>query len=312
MAKRGIRRRIRCFFSETDPTAYAQMVAAVSPFNNPAEGFEIKTYHGRFEDAVDEINAFIGKSFPLIFIDPTGWTGYPIAKLKPLFARPKCEVVINFMYEFINRFANSDDPDIVASLDPILGGPGWRDRLDSSLPRGAAVEKLFRETIADALNLPFVVSTRIDKATAERPHFFLTYGTKNREGLIVFRDTEYAALREHAKNRAQASERKRVEKTGIDDLFADHHAEVREATIDSIVDEQKARAKDRLLIVLERGPVPFAKVVEGILRSFMLRETHVKDICVALAKEGQIENSWGTGTRKPTDASIIKLVRPIG
>jgi len=27
------------------------------------------------------------------------------------------------MYEFINRFAYSDDPDTVASLDPILGGP---------------------------------------------------------------------------------------------------------------------------------------------------------------------------------------------
>jgi three-Cys-motif partner protein len=312
LAARGIQRRVRCFFSETDAAAYAKLKAAVAPFHKPAEGFEVQTYHGRFEDAVDEINRFIGRSFPLIFIDPTGWTGYPLAKLKPLFARPKCETVINFMYEFINRFANSEDPILLASLDPILGGPGWRDRLDPELPRGAAVEKLFRETVAATLGLPFVVSTRIDKSTAERPHFFITFGTKSREGLKAFRDTEYAALREHAKTRAEVSERKRAEKTRTDDLFAEHHAEMREATIDSIVEEQKARARERLLAILTRGPLKFVEVWEELLRSFMVRETNVKDICVALAKEGKIENTWGGGNRKPNDTSVIRLAHAQG
>ncbi|HEX4292969.1 MAG TPA: three-Cys-motif partner protein TcmP [Rhizomicrobium sp.] len=312
LAARNIRRRIRCFFSETNTAAYAQLRAAVAPFHKPAENFEIKTYHGEFENAVEEIAGFIGQSLPLIFIDPTGWTGYPLAKLKPLFSRPKCEVLINFMYEFINRFAYSDDPKHIASLDPILGGPGWRNRLDKDLARGSAVEKLFRDTIETTLNLPFVVSTRIDKSTAERPHFFITYGSKHREGLKVFRDIEYSALREHEKSRADASERKRAEKTGSDDLFAQHHAEVRKATIDGIVEENKGRAKARLLAALAHGPVKFVQVVDDLLKGFMLRETNVKDICVALAKDGKIENTWGGGTRKPADASIIKLANVAG
>jgi len=307
MATRGKKRRIRCFFSETDAAAYKQLAAAVASFHNPTEGFEVKTYHGRFEDAVDEISSFIGQSLPLIFIDPTGWTGYPLAKLKPLFTRPRCEVLINFMYEHINRFAYSDDPLHIASLDPILGGPGWRDRLDKDLSRGAAVEKLFRQTVENTLNMPFVVSTRIDKSTADRPHFFITYGSKNREGLIAFRDTEYAALREHEKNRSDASERKRAEKTGTADLFTAFYAEVREATIDGIVEEHKTKASGRLVAALARAPMKFSQVVDGLLKGFMLRETNVKDICVALAKEGKIENSWGSGNRKPKDDSIIKL-----
>ena len=311
-AGRSIRRRIRCFFSEADATAFAQMKAAVAPFHQMTEYFEVKTFHGRFEDAADEINSFIGTSFPLVFIDPTGWTGYPLAKLKALFTRPKCEVVINFMYEFINRFAYSDAPEHIASLDPILGGPGWRDRLDKDLPRGAAVEKLFRETVGAALDFPFVVSTRIDKATAERPHFFLTYGSKSREGLKAFRDTEYAALRQHARSRSDASDRKRSTKTGSDDLFSQHSAEVREATIDRLVEEQKALAQERLVVELSRGPLKFARVVDGLLTAFMLRETNVKDICVALAKEAKIENSWSTVSRKPTDTSIIRLTTPTG
>jgi three-Cys-motif partner protein len=312
VAERGKRQRIRCFLSESDATAFAQLRAAVAPFDKPAEGFEVRTYHGRFEDAVPEINGYIGQSFPLIFIDPKGWTGYPLAKLRPLFARQKCEVVINFMYEFINRFAHSEDPAIVESLNPILGGPGWRDRLDPDLSRGAAVEKLFRETVGTVLELPFVVSTRIDKSTAERPHFFITYGTKSREGLKAFRDTEYAALRKHAGSRAEASERKRAEKTRTDDLFAEHHAGIREATIDGIVEEQKNHARDYLLTALARSPLKFVQVWEELLKSFMLRETNVKDICVALANEGKIENSWGGGNRKPNDTCVIKLTRPPG
>lgn len=308
LAERDIRRRIRCFFVEADASAFSQLKSAVEPFHKPDEAFEVKTCFGKFEDAVDEIDQFIGRSFPLIFIDPTGWTGYPLIKLKKLFVRPKCEVVINFMYEFINRFVYSDDPAIVASLDPILGGPGWSNRLDPSLPRGAAVEKLFRESVSAALGLPIVVSTRIDKATAERPHFFITYGTKSPEGLIAFRDTEYAALREHARDRARANERKRAEKTRTDDLFSNHHVQIREAGIDTIVEEQKNKARKQLLVELARGSMKFSDVLDNLLKSFMVRETNVKDICVALAKEGVVEHNWGGGNRKPHDSSVIRLM----
>ena len=39
----------------------------------------------------------------------------------------------------------------------------------------------------------------------------------------------------------------------------------------------------------------------------MLRETNVKDVCVKLAKEGKIENTWGASGRKPTDHTVIEL-----
>lgn len=304
----GHRRRIRCFFSETNADAFAQLQDAVAPFHKPEEGFEIKTYCGKFEDAISEIQAFIGTSFPLIFIDPRGWTGYPFDKIKPLFAYPKCEVLINFMYDFVNRFANSDDEDIIASLDPILGGPDWRDRLDPNLPRGLAVEKLFRETLKSVGSFNFVISTKIDKATADRPHFFIAYGTKSPDGLKTFRQIEYEALREHMRNRANAKERKREELSNTADLFAGHHAEVQEATIDEIVDEQKALASAELLATLPlRGQFCFSSVVVTLLQAHMLRETNVKDICVELAKVGKIENTWGGSNRKPRDEDIIKL-----
>jgi three-Cys-motif partner protein len=308
LGQKGIRRRIRCFFSESDSEAFVQLEQAVIPFRAPQDGFEIKTYYGKFEDAVGEIQTFIGNSFPLIFIDPTGWTGYPFDKIKPLFARTKCEVLINFMYEFINRFAYSDDKDIIASMEPILGGPGWPDRLDQELPRGIAVEKLFRETLKSEGKFDFVISTKIDKATAERPHFFITYGTKSADGLKTFRQTEYDALRQYARNRANAMEAQREQRLSIADMFANHQADVQEGTIDEIVAEQKTLASARLMQLLRAyGPLKFSRVVVGLLQPYMLRETNVKDICVELANNGKIENTWGGGNRKPRDEDSIKL-----
>ena len=306
----GSRRKIRCFFSEADSVAFSKLQHAVGPFDKPSDAFEIKVFHGQFEDAVDEIQQFIGVSFPLIFIDPTGWSGYPFDKIKPLFAHPKCEVLINFMFDFINRFVHSGDPSTITSLDRILGGTGWLDRLDAGLPRGLAVEKLFRDTLKSVGSFDFVVSTKIDKSTAERPHFFIVYGTKSSEGLKAFRETEYAALRGHAKNRANAKERQRAVKSSTEDLFAGHHAEIQEATIDEIVVEQAEMASSELIELLTPYGVPFSIIVVTLLQAYMLRETNVKDICVALAKSGKIENSWGGGNRKPRDPDLIRLKEP--
>lgn len=308
LERTGRRRRIRCFFSEVNPEAFAKLQAEVAKFHKPEAGFEIQTYCGKFEDAVNDIQSFIGNSFPLIFIDPRGWTGYPFDKIKLLFVRRKCEVLINFMYEFVNRFSHSDDEDIVASLAPILGGPGWRHRLNSQLPRGLAVEKLFRETLKSVGDFSFVISTKIDKATSERPHFFIAYGTKSPDGLKAFRQIEYDALREHERNRASAQEKKREERSHTIDLFPGHQADVKEATIDEIVDEQKDLASTDLIATLQQsGPLPFSRVVVRLLQTYMLRETNVKDICVDFAKVDKIENTWGSGNRKPRDDDIINL-----
>lgn len=76
--------------------------------------------------------------------------------------------------------------------------------------------------------------------------------------------------------------------------------------MDDIVREQMTLTRERLLQMLAQGgPWQFAKVVDALLQAFMLRETNVKDICVELAREGKIQNTWGTGNRKPTDQTKI-------
>ena len=303
--------RIRCFFSESDPQTFEKLERAVSRYHRPADGFEVKTYFGRFEDAVDEIDAYIAGSFPLIFIDPTGWTGYPFETIKKLFLRQRCEVLINFMLDFVSRFSHRDDESIASSLNQILGGPGWRELLDPELPQGLAVEELFRETLKAEGRFHSVVSAKIERATMDRTHFSIIYATKQLAGLKVFRETEYRALKFHSRNRAAAQERRREERTGISDMFPEAHATIKETSIDEIVEEQAKTASATLLQFLERhGELRFQQVLTEIIEKYMLRETNVKDICLELAKTGKIENTWGKGNRKPRDTSIIRLIAP--
>ena len=304
----GTRRNVRCFFSEENPKTFRQLENTVKQFHDPESGFEVRTYLGRFENAIEDIETTIGMSFPLIFIDPTGWTGYPFAKIKKIFERDRCEVLITFMFDFVYRFTYSDDEETIESLNGILGGPGWRDRLDSRLARDKAVEKLFRETLKKIGDFKCVVSTKIDRPTMDRPHFFITYATKRLEGLKVFRQTEYDALRQHERNRANARERVRQERTGMVDMFAGYQANVKQSSIDEIVEESSALASTELIgIIAREGGVRFERILVELLEEFMLRETNVKDICVMLAKQGKIENTWGIGSRKPRTDSMIRL-----
>jgi three-Cys-motif partner protein len=53
----GGTRKIKCFFSESDPPTYAQLEAAVAPHNQPLAGFEVRAFPGKFEDAVSDIRS---------------------------------------------------------------------------------------------------------------------------------------------------------------------------------------------------------------------------------------------------------------
>lgn len=88
-------------------------------------------------------------------------------------------------------------------------------------------------------------------------------------------------------------------------MFGGIEAQLQESSIDQVVEDQKALAAAHLSKMLENGPQQFPSVVDALLQAFMLRETNVKDICVDMAKRGQIQNTWGSGNKKPSDPTII-------
>jgi hypothetical protein len=74
------------------------------------------------------------------------------------------------------EYAVDDQVEALDARPPAGRGAGVED------DRARGVAELFRETLKSTGNFDFVVSTRIDKVTTERPHFFIAYGTKSPDG----------------------------------------------------------------------------------------------------------------------------------
>jgi three-Cys-motif partner protein len=311
--EKGTPKEIRCFFVEENAAAYRQLEAAVMAHHDPANDFHVVTFCGKFEDAVPQIMRFVGRSFALTFIDPTGWTGYPYNKIAPILKHQPGEILVNFMYDYVNRFIGSNDPKIIATFDPILGGPNWKDRLDTNLPRGRAVEKLFREELKKIGCFKYVLSTCIEKSTADRPHFAIAYGTRSPEGLKAFRQVEYDALKDHGKRRVEAKQERQEARTGQCSLFGANDLPVSNS-IDEIVTTNRADALSwaKKFVQAEVKSVKFSKLCACLLERFMLRETDIKDLCVEMAKGGLIKAPWWDDVpkkQKPHDHHLIELVR---
>jgi three-Cys-motif partner protein len=301
-------RTTKCFFVEKNPKSFALLNESVKQHHLPEKGFYIETFKGEFETATSRVLDYIGQSFALVFIDPTGWTGYTYDLISPILKHTPGEVLINFMYDFVNRAAAMDDPKTIASLDPILGGPGWKARLQGDVPLGQEVERTFRNVLKQAGNYKYVLSTRIDKPTADRPYFCIAYGTRASAGLKAFREVEASALKGHYKLRARAKQTKRETKTGQAEMFGSDL--IPETSFEQIVEESSQRAKQWIMALLKerKSSIQFGVLVLNVIELFVLRETNVKNICVELANDGLIENTWKPASKnKPYDGSPITL-----
>ena len=304
----GKKARVKCLFVEENSASFAQLHPAVTAHHDPANDFSVETFHGKFENALGQIRRTMANSFALTFIDPTGWTGYEFEKVRPVFEHAPGEVLLNFMFDFVNRFTASPDPKTLASFDGILG-PGWQQRFDPLLSREEALMKLFREQFWKAGKFSYVLSTPILKIS-DRTYFHIVYGTRSAEGLAAYRDVEHAALKDHDMRLASAREAIRENKTGQTDMFgAEGAASFAEMSSDAQFASIKLKAKDWLRERLPNCPKPFSEIWPPMLDLFMVRKTDAKDICVELGKAGEIKETWrmnGSRRRKPDDADQIE------
>jgi three-Cys-motif partner protein len=173
--KNGRDVRMSAFLVERDPGAYARLAGVPARYPDIA----IKTYGADFLEVLPTILKDIpGQAFAFFLIDPKGWR-IPLQTLKPLLARPHSEVIFNFMFDFINRAANIDDPVIVSGLDELIPSGNWRAKLDEAERAGhepvspderkTILVGAFTESLATLGNFAYVAETTILRPLKDRP-----------------------------------------------------------------------------------------------------------------------------------------------
>jgi three-Cys-motif partner protein len=119
-------------------------------------------------------------------VDPFGWTGMPMAILAELMQRPSTEILVNFMFEEINRFINH--PKQGGNFDALFACPKWRCTygMEGSI-RKKFIHDLYRDQLHRAAGAKYVRSFEM-KNERNVSDYFLYFGSNNLLGLAKMKE----------------------------------------------------------------------------------------------------------------------------
>ena len=156
---------------------------------NIAEG-QFAPYLDRILTGLDAAKKTIAPTFA--FIDPFGFSGVPMKLIARLAKNPRCEVLVSFMFESLNRFAGRQ-PKIEAPLDELYGTAAWRPvaaDTDRERRRRRLIDLYRRQLIA--AGFPLVTSFgMLDEGN--RTEYFLYFGTTSTTGLSAMKQAMWKA-----------------------------------------------------------------------------------------------------------------------
>jgi three-Cys-motif partner protein len=210
---------------EKDRAAHARLETIKQRYPEIA----IKTYNADFRAIVPEIVKDIpAQAFAFVLIDPKGWR-IVLEQLRPLLARQRCEIVFNFMFEFINRAANMSET-VTSWLDELMPHSNWQKRLRDAEAdfghyglvgddRKDVLVGAFRESVRQVGGYPYVSEVTVLRPLRERPLYCLVHATRSERGIEVFRDCQVSVMNAQAAARAAGKVRHRVEQSNQEELF---------------------------------------------------------------------------------------------
>ncbi len=240
---------LRCLFLEKDHEAFERL----REFAESVTDAEILPLNLELEDAVGEITSFLRKggasSFPFIFIDPTGWTGFAMDLIEPLLQFNPGEALINFMTGDIQRFVTSPQHQTEESFLRLFGSKEFKKVVEglSERDREDALVEEYRRVVSARGDFRFTCSAIILHPESNRTRYHLIYATRHPKGVEVFKDAEKIAMRKMEDVRGDVRQRRNEEVTGptlFPDLWHDS------SYFDSLRERYTQRAKQAVLDLL--------------------------------------------------------------
>lgn len=244
---RGRNVRMRAFLVEKDPASFTQLRQAAARYPK----VDVTPLDGKMEDHAAAIAASIPQqSFSFTLIDPKGFPA--IGSMMPLLQRQNAEALVNFMFDFANRFGGTD---LIPTLEAWLSTSApddWREQIRAV--SGEQREQLYEELAVEALRRTpgyvYAPVITVDKVLHNRALYKLIFLTRHSEGLRVFRDSERSALGAQAATRSASKAKKRESGTLMGDLFADGSDAVPNDRSNQVIRRSKEEASRRLQAML--------------------------------------------------------------
>jgi three-Cys-motif partner protein len=245
LAEQGKTLQMEAVFFEANRRRAARLTRYAQ--ENKSASLGIQAYHADFIAQIDAIASQISdKDFALVLIDPTGYKEVAPARFAPLLAKRGVELLINLMWDFINRFWEFDQEK--EKLDAIFGADRPRREDVDNLERTASgIYTQGLKTVAGTTGGRLWAATvPVENPDKERTHYFLVYATHSPVGLIAFGHVAEGSRDQQAQAKASKKVRQRCE-SGQGDIFGGDVSGVRA--------EQRINTCDQRNAWLKRIPV---------------------------------------------------------
>ncbi|MFT4954113.1 MAG: three-Cys-motif partner protein [Brevundimonas sp.] len=312
-AARGKAIQVHAHLVEKSPRAYRLLETITPKFPD----VRISTYKADFRSQSKAIAAQIPEgAFTFVLIDPKGWR-INTAELAPLLRRKNCEVLFNFMFDFVNRAASMTEAPTVAGINELIPGGEWREQLAALTATGATPAErkqiligAFSQGLADIGNFKFVAETPVLRPLHDRVLYSLIFATKKARGLEVFRDCQLLALTEQSKIRGEAKLRDISTKANQFEMFGSVTEMAPDDTLlDLPAEIRRAEATLMSLIPLTPDSVAYGDVWPQVLASHVVRRMHVGQMAAQMRTKGQLRfEGWPPRKRTPDDEYRVSRI----
>lgn len=127
-----------CIFVENDPERHTHLKNVLEELSSTLPSrIRWEAVHGKFDEhlttALNLIEAQRKNLAPtFVFIDPFGFSHTPFKTVAKVLGKGRCEVLVNFMYEEVNRFLSLEEH--AEDFDNLFGTTEWRSVRDLSGP----------------------------------------------------------------------------------------------------------------------------------------------------------------------------------
>jgi three-Cys-motif partner protein len=289
--KEGRHLKLRCFFLEKQPTPYARL----EYFARQVQDAEVETRNEELEKSIPEVLRFVRKggrwTFPFIFIDPTGWKGFAMQTIAPLLKLDPAGVLINFMTDYIQRFIAHPHEQTQKSFEALFGSGDYKSRLQGMTADQDREDVLFRayaENVRQTGRFTHTCAAIVLYPETDRRYFHLIYATRNRKGVEVFKSVEKQAMEVMEQARADAKQRKRVQRSGQQELFpAEEMAPSN--PVEALRERYLAQARQGVSQLLQsRGRLPYEEVWDTALAYPLVWEADLKGWIKEWRKQGLV------------------------
>jgi three-Cys-motif partner protein len=306
--KRGRILNMRAYLVEKDTNSFAQLKQAITRFPK----IEVTPLNGKMEDHASSIAALIPSSaFSFTLIDPKGFP--EIGPIMPLLRRQNAEVLVNFMFDFANRFAETD---LIPKLEDwlsALGSTDWRGQVEglNGIEREQKLERLAAEALQITGKYTYAPVISVDKVLHDRTLYKLIFLSRHTKGLEVFRDSEAKALGAQAEARSAAKAKKKAERSTTGDLFADGLDAVPNDRSSQVIKRSQEQAPVRLierLVAAGTDGMAWDKLWPPVLDDYSVTRSWLGRQVNDLRKSGQISAPNWPSERKQIPDDNQRLI----